>query len=74
MDEPLNLTPDDVRLVNLLAAGCSAKTIARNLDSDARTIERQVAKLRVKLRARNRSHLVALVGLAAVASPNEVAA
>jgi len=52
------LTPREARVLQLVADGNSAKEIAGTLGIAPRTVERYIETCRLKLRARNRSHLV----------------
>jgi DNA-binding CsgD family transcriptional regulator len=53
------LTPRELDVLRLLAEGLSAKEVAIKLDITSRTVESHIDKLRLKTRARNRTHLVA---------------
>ena len=53
------LTPRELEVLRLLAEGYSAKEVALKLDITSRTVESHIDKLRLKTRARNRTHLVA---------------
>ena len=58
-DRPRTVTDREQQVLELAAAGHSAKGVARQLDISPRTVERHLANLRHKLRARNRSELLA---------------
>lgn len=53
------MTPRELEVLRLLAEGLSAKEVALRLDITSRTVESHIDKLRLKTRARNRTHLVA---------------
>jgi DNA-binding CsgD family transcriptional regulator len=57
-DAEQKLTPREARVLQLVADGNSAKEIAGTLGIAPRTVERYIETCRLKLRARNRSHLV----------------
>lgn len=54
------LTRREVEVLKLVAAGLSAKEVAKELMIAPRTVERHIDHIRLKARARNRSHMVAL--------------
>ncbi len=60
------LTPREALILHKVAQGFSAKAIARSLDSAPRTVEKHIDHIRLKMRARNRAHLVALAHGAAL--------
>ena len=60
------LTPRESLILHLLSQGHSAKIIARSLDSAPRTVEKHIDNMKLKLRARNRSHMIALAHGAAL--------
>jgi len=53
------LTPREHDVLRLLAEGLSAKEVAIRLAITSRTVESHIDKLRLKTRARNRTHMVA---------------
>jgi DNA-binding CsgD family transcriptional regulator len=57
-DDPC-LTLRERNIIRLVAAGMSAKQIALEVGIAPRTVERHIENCRNKLRARNRTHLVA---------------
>jgi DNA-binding CsgD family transcriptional regulator len=57
-DDP-GLTLRERNIIRLVAAGMSAKQIALEVGIAPRTVERHIENCRNKLRARNRTHLVA---------------
>jgi LuxR family transcriptional regulator, transcriptional regulator of spore coat protein len=57
-DEP-SLTGRERQVLGMVACGMSAKQIAKNMGIAPRTVERHVENCRHKLRARNKTHLVA---------------
>lgn len=65
------LTAREQQVLALVAHGLSAKEIAQEIEIAPRTVERHVENLRLKIRARNRTHMVILAvesGLLAVAN------
>lgn len=55
-----NLTLRERQLLRLIALGHSAKEAARECCIAARTVETHLDTMRLKLRARNRTHMVAI--------------
>ncbi len=53
-----HLTSREVEVLQLVAAGMSAKEIARELDIAACTVTRHVEHVRLKTRTRNRTHMI----------------
>jgi DNA-binding CsgD family transcriptional regulator len=54
------LTGRELQVLHLVARGLSSKEIGAMLEIDSRTVERHIDHVRLKTRARNRSHMVAL--------------
>jgi len=54
------LTRRETEVLSLVAYGYSAKEIASEIHIAPRTVERHTENLRLKLRAKNRAHLVTL--------------
>jgi DNA-binding CsgD family transcriptional regulator len=54
------LTSREREVLECIASGLSSKEAAQRLNIAPRTIERHVENLRNKLRARNKTHLVAM--------------
>ncbi len=54
------LTGRENEILLLVARGLSAKEIAQDIDIAPRTVERHIENIRLKLRARNRTHMVIL--------------
>jgi DNA-binding CsgD family transcriptional regulator len=54
------LTTREMEVLRLVAAGASGKEIARELLITSRTVEAHINHLKLKTRARNRAHLVAM--------------
>ena len=54
-----NLTPRELGVLRLIAAGRSAKEVAKILQIAPRTVERHIDHVRLKTRTRNRPHMVA---------------
>lgn len=59
-DESLgvHLTVRELEVLMLVAEGLSAKAIAKHIEIAPRTVERHIDNARLKMRARNRAHLV----------------
>lgn len=53
------LTAREAEVLEYVTLGLSAKEVARYLELSPRTVERHVENVRLKLRARNRAHMVA---------------
>lgn len=54
------LTGREFQILELVALGYSAKEIAQQCDIAHRTVEAHLDTMRLKLRARNRTHMVAI--------------
>lgn len=68
------LTTREYQVLKLVAQGLSAKEIAQSIDIAPRTVERHIENVRLKIRARNRTHMVTLaVELGLLHLENEVA-
>jgi LuxR family transcriptional regulator, transcriptional regulator of spore coat protein len=52
------LTEREHQILELVAVGLSAKEVAQQIDIAPRTVERHIENIRLKLRARNRTHMV----------------
>ncbi len=52
------LTPRELQILKHVAAGWSAKEVARRIDIAPRTVERHIENIREKLGARNTTHMV----------------
>lgn len=65
MAEPLALnnksmlTRRELEILEYVTRGLSAKEVARHINISPRTVDRHVECARLKLRARNRTHMVA---------------
>lgn len=59
-DDPANLTRREIQIIQLIAHGSSTKVIADVLKITGRTVEKHVDNARIKLNAKNRTHVVAL--------------
>jgi LuxR family transcriptional regulator of spore coat protein len=57
------LGPREQEILERLAAGQSAGQVARDLDVTPRMIERQLETMRLKMRARNTTHMITLAFL-----------
>ncbi len=53
------LTPREIEILEYVTLGLSAKEVARHVAISPRTVERHVENVRLKLRAKNRAHMVA---------------
>src|SRR3546814_4562202 len=53
------LTCREYQILELVAQGFSAKEVAQRIDIAPRTVERHIDNVRLKLQARNRTHMVA---------------
>lgn len=56
--EPV-LTKRELHVLELVAHGFSAKEIAGRIEIAPRTVERHIDNVRMKLQARNRTHMIA---------------
>ncbi len=54
------LTTREHQVLELVAQGLSAKEVAQEIDIAPRTVERHIENVRLKIRARNRTHMVTL--------------
>jgi LuxR family transcriptional regulator, transcriptional regulator of spore coat protein len=54
------LTAREHQVLQLVAQGLSAKEVAQEIDIAPRTVERHIENVRLKIRARNRTHMVTL--------------
>lgn len=54
------LTAREQQVLELVAQGLSAKETAQEIEIAPRTVERHIENVRLKLRARNRTHMVTL--------------
>jgi LuxR family transcriptional regulator, transcriptional regulator of spore coat protein len=54
------LTAREQQVLELVAQGLSAKEAAQAIEIAPRTVERHIENLRLKIRARNRTHMVTL--------------
>jgi LuxR family transcriptional regulator of spore coat protein len=53
-----SLSPREQQILELVANGYSAKEAASHLGIAPRTVERHIENIRLKMRARNRAHMV----------------
>jgi len=58
-DKPADLSGREREILELVAHGESSKQIAKDIGIAPRTVERHVENIRHKLRARNKTHLIA---------------
>jgi LuxR family transcriptional regulator, transcriptional regulator of spore coat protein len=54
------LTAREHQVLERVAQGLSAKEVAQEIDIAPRTVERHIENVRLKIRARNRTHMVTL--------------
>jgi DNA-binding CsgD family transcriptional regulator len=54
------LTPRERNVLRHVASGATAKEIAIRLDIAPRTVEKHIDHVRLKMRAKNRVHLIAI--------------
>jgi LuxR family transcriptional regulator, transcriptional regulator of spore coat protein len=54
------LTEREQQVLELVAKGLSAKEVAHEIDIAPRTVERHIENVRLKTRARNRTHMVTI--------------
>lgn len=54
------LTAREQQVLEYIANGLSAKQVAQEIDIAPRTVERHIENVRLKIRARNRTHMVTL--------------
>ena len=55
---PPTLTHREIEILEMIANGLSAKEAAQSIGIAPRTVERHVENVRLKMRARNRVHMV----------------
>ena len=58
------LTPREQQVLELVAGGYSAKEAANKIGIAPRTVERHIENVRLKMRAKNRAHMVTQAVLA----------
>jgi len=56
----VRLTHREIQILELVAQGYSAKEVAQVIHVAPRTVESHIDTIRLKLRARNRTHMVAI--------------
>jgi len=56
----LELTARELQILELVALGYSAKEVAQEIEIAPRTVECHIDTMRLKMRARNRTHMVAI--------------
>ncbi len=59
-----SLSGREQQILELVAIGLSAKEVALEIDIAPRTVERHIENIRLKLRARNRTHMVTCAAMA----------
>lgn len=57
--QPPVLTRREVEILEYATLGLSAKEVAQHIDISPRTVERHLENIKLKLRAKNRTHMVA---------------
>ncbi|QFT76456.1 Transcriptional regulatory protein FixJ [Erythrobacter sp. THAF29] len=57
-DDPIHLTRREHQILRLAALGMTSKEIAIRVEIAPRTVERHIENSRLKMRARNRVHLI----------------
>ena len=68
-----HLTPRELDALRLVILGLSAKEIAGRLGIGWRTVDKHIESIKLKLRARNRSHMVGLALAAGLVEPGSFA-
>ena len=58
--EDVHLTPREIEVLYLVVAGFSSKMIAMKLDIAPRTVEGHIERIRLRMGAANRCHMVGL--------------
>jgi LuxR family transcriptional regulator, transcriptional regulator of spore coat protein len=58
------LSPREHQILELIAVGFSAKEVAQRVFIAPRTVERHIENIRLKMRARNRTHMVTCAAMA----------
>jgi DNA-binding CsgD family transcriptional regulator len=66
VEESLGLTNREQQVLVLVADGYSAKQIANQIGIARRTVEGHIETVRLKMRARNKTHLITLAVQAGV--------
>jgi LuxR family transcriptional regulator, transcriptional regulator of spore coat protein len=64
IDSQPHLSGREQQILELVAVGLSAKEVALEIDIAPRTVERHIENIRLKLRARNRTHMVTCAAMA----------
>jgi DNA-binding CsgD family transcriptional regulator len=65
------LTTREQQILELVAQGLSAKEVAQEIEIAPRTVERHIDNVRLKTRARNRTHMVTLALEAGILIPSK---
>lgn len=63
------ITPREAEVLVLVALGCSAKEIGVELVMAPRTVDQHIVNLKMKIRARNRAHMVMIAMCAGLLEP-----
>lgn len=53
------LTSRELEILEFIAQGLSTKEVALHIDIAPRTVDRHIENIRLKLRAKNRTHMIA---------------
>ena len=64
-------TAREQQILELVAQGLSAKEVAQEIEIAPRTVERHIENVRLKTRARNRTHMVTLALEAGILIPSK---
>jgi LuxR family transcriptional regulator, transcriptional regulator of spore coat protein len=67
------LTQREHQILELVAVGLSAKEVAQQIDIAPRTVERHIENIRLKMRARNRTHMVTCAAMSGMLTAATVA-
>ena len=58
------LTARELEILEFVAQGLSTKEVAQQIDIAPRTVDRHIENIRLKLRAKNRTHMIACAVIA----------
>jgi LuxR family transcriptional regulator, transcriptional regulator of spore coat protein len=64
LDRQPVLSEREHQILELVAVGLSAKEVAQKIFIAPRTVERHIENIRLKMRARNRTHMVTCAAMA----------
>jgi LuxR family transcriptional regulator, transcriptional regulator of spore coat protein len=65
------LTEREHQILELVAIGLSAKEVAQQILIAPRTVERHIENIRLKMRARNRTHMVTCAAMSGLLSADK---